>query len=499
MTSILFCSAEVAPFSKTGGLGDLANALPTALSTLVDDICVVTPAYRGAAERGLMPARKIARLQVDGFDQSIDILETRLGTTGVTCYLVDAGTLFDRAGGPYQDLDGRDYADNPLRFAVFCRAIVEIAMGRCDLGFRPDILHLNDWQTGLVPLLLRLEKSPPPSLFVVHNLQYQGVYSHAAYQQLKLPDDCFTPDGVEFHGNFSFIKSGLVYAERLVTVSPSYAEEIKTPAYGCGLDGLLRHRAEDLLGIINGIDSDTWNPATDPLIERCFDATSIDDKRFNKVALQTEFGLEARPSAMVAAHIGRLATQKGADLIIDAAQAMCADKDVQLVILGAGDHEIAASLTSLSASSRGAIAFREAFDERLAHRIEAGADLLLMPSRYEPCGLNQLYSMRYGTVPLVRRTGGLKDTVRCQAENDATGFCFDEFSRDALVDAWRDAVGVFRDEPARWRSLIRAGMSQDFSWRQSAIRYCDLYDELLGNVPGQTDSLSKAGMHEICP
>lgn len=480
MRRVLFCASEVQPFSKTGGLADLAGALPSALAALGHDVRIVVPGYRRTLQYCGESARAVASVRVAPADTPINILETRLPDTSVPVYIVDARPAFDRAGGLYLGPDNRDWPDNHIRFAIFSRVIVEIAMGRAGVDWQPQVVHCNDWQTGLVPALLARETKPPRSVFTINNLAYQGLFSHAQFLELSLPAALWSYDAMEFNGHFAFIKGGLVYADWLVAVSPSYAEEIKTPEYGCGLEGLLRHRADRLLGIVNGIDQRAWDPAHDRAIHTCYDADTVDLKVHNKCALQADLGLEQGASKILLANIGRLAHQKGAELISAVLPVLMQDVDVQFVMLGAGDPALERGLQDLTRRWPERMAFSTAFSESLAHRIEAAADIFVMPSLYEPCGLNQMYSMRYGTVPVVRRTGGLKNTVVCHdhgpSEQAPTGFCFDDATPEALLACIRRALQIYRKSPGTWRRLMAAGMRSDFSWKTSALEYSEIYN-----------------------
>lgn len=472
MTRVLFCSSEVQPLSKTGGLGDLAAALPRALHGLDCDVRIVTPAYRGALEQ-CGDARVVAGFALPQ-GGPVSVLEARLPDSGVPVYLIAAGGAFDRAGGPYLGPDGRDWPDNHLRFAAFSRAIVEMAMDRAGLDWRPQVVHCNDWQTGPVPALLAMEDGRPATVFTINNLAYQGLFTYEQFVELELPESLWSFDAMEFNGYFSFVKGGLAYSDWLVAVSPSYAEEIRTPAFGCGLDGLLRHRTDRLVGILNGIDEKAWDPAHDPALHSTYDRSSIERKLDNKLALQIRLKLRHSAEAVMLSNIGRLAGQKGAELIAGALPRLMSDPDVQFVVLGEGDPALAARFDKLARRWPDRMSFVAEFDEALAHQIEAAADIFLMPSLYEPCGLNQMYSMRYGTLPVVRRTGGLKDTVVCEGEA-ATGFCFDDASPEALVRTVRHAIALFREAPDAWRGMMIRGMAADFSWQRSAASYLSLY------------------------
>ncbi len=410
------------------------------------------------------------------------VLEGRLPGTDVVVYLVDAPRCFDRPGNPYSGPDGTDWPDNAQRFATFCRAIVELCQDRAGLDWRPDIVHCNDWQTGLVPALLSLESPRPASVFTVHNLAYQGLFDKSHFRTLGLPYTWWSMHALEFHGRLSFIKAGLVYADALTTVSPTYAAEIRTPEFGCGLDGLLEHRAAQLTGILNGADASVWNPASDPLLDTHFSRDSLRGKDANKQALQRVFDLPTAPRIPVFAHIGRLVEQKGIDMLLEILPELM-QRPLQLVMLGSGHAHLETALRAAQARYPQQLGMRIGYDETLAHRIEAGADAFLMPSRFEPCGLNQIYSLRYGTLPIVRRTGGLADTVvdTTPATLDAgtaTGFVFDSASPEALLASIDRALRLYALRTV-WTRVIKNAMAQDFSWTRSAQRYLDLYQSLI--------------------
>jgi len=480
---ILFVSSEVHPLMKTGGLADVSASLPRALQALGHDVRVLMPAYRDSLRTAHPLGVKLAAT-ADVAGQSLRLLETRLPDSRNRVWLLDCPALFDRAGNPYYDAAGNDYHDNPERFMLLCRVAALLAMGRLGLDWQPDVVHCNDWQSGLAPLLLREEANRPAVIFTIHNLAYQGVYPHYVFDRLGLPSRYWHADALEFHGNFSFIKGGLVYSDRITTVSPTYAREIQTAEFGWGLEGLLRHRSEVLSGILNGIDTRAWNPAQDPALAVNYSAASLDRKRPNKIAMQAEAGLDAEPDLPLFAFIGRLAEQKGIDLLVDALPYIV-QQPAQAVILGSGEARYESMLRELARKHPGDIALRLGYDEALAHRIEAGADVFLMPSRFEPCGLNQLYSLRYGTVPVVRGVGGLADTVtdvsrEALEDGSANGFVFWGADGAALAEAAQRAIRVYRDAPT-WRRLQLAGMKADFSWRHSARSYVALYEQALAD------------------
>ncbi len=398
-------------------------------------------------------------------------------------WLVACAPLFGRNGNPYVGADGTDWPDNAERFALFSRAITWLATHPEETDFRTDVVHLNDWQTGLAAALLQREAQPPPTVFTIHNLAYQGVYDRATFDALGLPPDLWSIDGLEFHGSMAFIKAGIAFANRITTVSPTYAAEIQTAEYGQGLDGLIRHRVSALRGILNGIDTSVWNPTTDPLLRARYTATNLERKLVNKRAVQAQLGLDPSDVPLLGV-VSRLAHQKGIDLILSLIDALVS-LPAQLAVLGTGDPAIERSLRNASAQYPGRVAHHTGHDEAMAHLIEAGADIFLMPSRFEPCGLNQMYSQIYGTVPVVRSTGGLIDTVRQVSGRSGTGFLFGPATPDALLEAIRNAVATSRNRHT-WRAIQRNGMAMDFSWRNSALRYLELYDELVSPaVPPQ--------------
>jgi starch synthase len=476
MSKILFVSSEAHPLIKTGGLGDVSGALPAALKRLRHTVRLVLPAYQQLLA-GAGKLKPVATVSVTGSLEPVRILEGTMPDSRVKLWLVDAPHCFDRPGNPYLGADGRDWPDNAERFATFCRVVVELAMDRAGLGWRPDVVHCNDWQTGLVPALLAREPDRPASVFTVHNLAYQGLFPWTTFAGLGLPADLWHMQAMEFYNQFSFIKGGLVYADCITTVSPTYAREISRPELGCGLDGLLRHRSDRLAGILNGADYDTWNPEQDKLIAHSYSPATLHHKCANKAALQARFELpqSGRP---VVGLVGRLVEQKGIDLVLRALPALV-KQDVQVVVLGTGDQAFEDALRDQAARYPGAIGCHIGYDEERAHLIEAGADMFLMPSRFEPCGLNQIYSLRYGTPPIVRRTGGLADTVvdtntETLAAGTATGFVFGEATEQALLEAVGRAVKLYR-QPKSWKRLMTTAMAQDFSWDTSARQYLRIY------------------------
>lgn len=481
---ILFVASEAYPLVKTGGLGDVLYSLPHALHTRGADIRLVLPGYR-ALLRQLDLVRILGWLDVRGAEGVVSarILETRHPDYAFPLWVVDCPALFDREGSPYVNESGRDWPDNAERFAVFARAAALLAQDALDLGWQPAVVHTHDWQTGLVAAFLAGQPGRPKTVFTIHNLAYGGHFPHSDFVRLQLPGHWWSPDGVEFHGGFSMLKAGIVYADAVTTVSPTYAAEICTPAFGCGLDGLLRSRQHKLHGILNGIDTAIWNPSTDAHLPAHYSAERIlPGKRRNKQALLERFLPHADDAAMQApllGLVGRLVEQKGIDWVLAAIPVLLAETDVRIVLLGSGQAVYEKKFVRLAKQHPDRLFVEIGYDEPLAHLIEAGADLFLMPSRFEPCGLNQMYSLRYGTPPVVFRTGGLADTVvdadaATLDDASATGFVFDTPDVAAFLAAIRRALDLYR-QPKQWRRLQQAGMRQSFDWSGSAGYYLALY------------------------
>jgi starch synthase len=476
---ILLCASEVVPFAKTGGLADVAGALPLALKALGHDVRVALPLYRMVKVKAGPLAARTNHLAIPLGTRTVEggVAETRLPGTEIPVYLVDQPEFFDRE--QLYQVDGRDYPDNLERFPFFARALLEALPG---LGFVPDVLHANDWQTALLcPYLSTLYRQTFPqtaTVFTIHNLAYQGIFPREQFPLLGLTWDHFVPDRLEYYGKVCLLKAGLVYAQYLTTVSPTYAQEIQTPEFGFGLEGVLQARKQDLVGIVNGIDPEEWNPATNRALAQTYTPQDLSGKAVCKHALQREQHLPERADAPLIGMITRLTDQKGLD-ILAAALPQLLSWDCQLVILGTGDPKYHHLLEQAAQQHPKRLRLRIAFDPALAHRIEAGSDLFLMPSRFEPCGLNQMYSLRYGTVPIVRKTGGLADTIvdatrEALVRGTATGFVFEAYTAEALLAAVQRALATYRNR-AVWRKLMETGMAQDFSWRRSAQAYVELY------------------------
>ncbi len=477
MKKILFASSEVHPLIKTGGLADVAGSLPRALAELSQDIKVILPNYQSLNKTE--EVRFISTVRVN--NQDANILETVLPGSDVTVWLVDCPAMFDTPGNPYVDESGNPWDNIADRFALFNRVVVEVAMNRAHLDWHAEVVHCNDWQTGLVPALLSIESNKPASVFTIHNMAYQGMFPENVFYDLNLPRQLWHPHGLEFHDMLSFIKGGLSYANRITTVSPTYALEIQTPEYGYGLEGLLSHKHEILSGILNGMDLNQWNPEKDTSISEPYNIQSLTNKIINKTSLQARSSLPVNKTIPLFGLISRLVDQKGIDLIIGCMSELV-EMPIQFVLLGSGDKSVEQKLLSFARLYPNKISVTIGYDEALAHQIEAGVDIFLMPSRFEPCGLNQMYSQRYGTIPIVRETGGLADTIedampKTLSNNTATGISFKEATPGALLEAIKRAMLLYSDKKT-WKKIQTAAMKKDFSWQNSAKQYLALYEQI---------------------
>jgi starch synthase len=483
---ILLASSEATPLVKTGGLADVASGLSAALNHIGQDCRLIIPGYPDVMEKAdqLTPHGKLA---IGGEKTPITLYHGSCGPHKVPLYVIDAPHLFNRTGNPYLSAQGLNWPDNAERFSTFCRGVVELALNRIEHDWRPDIVHANDWQTGLIAPLLAREEQRPATLFTIHNLAYQGLFDYETFLQLGLPEHLWSYHYLEFHGQLSFIKGGIALSDRVTTVSPSYAEEIKTAEFGYGLEGLLGHRKEHFSGVLNGIDYHEWDPANDRYIDTPYSAERFSDKISNKLALQREYGLPEDENIQLFGYIGRLVDQKGVDLILQVLPGIM-DAGAQMVMLGSGNRDLEHALEKISNRYHSRVGVFIGYDEGLSHRIEAGCDSFIMPSRFEPCGLNQMYSLRYGTVPIVRRTGGLADTVvdvnpTTLSNGSATGFVFENADAASLWDAVEHATNFYRRSATDWEILARTGMEQDFSWEASAQHYLELYQRAV-DEPG---------------
>lgn len=481
MRKVLYITSEAFPLIKTGGLADVAGSLPIALSNLSHDVHILLPAYPDVLRQV-----KKSRQLVTGtyYNLEVSLFETQLPGSQLKVWLVNCPAVFERPGGPYIDDKGRPWHDNALRFAIFCRVAVDIAMNKLGLGWQPDIVHCNDWQSGLVPALLELHKKRPATVFTVHNLAYHGLFDYQTFLDLGLPARLWKQDGLEFYGQMSFIKGGLAFADRINTVSPTYAREILRPEYGYGLDGLLLHRQDRLTGILNGIDSEVWDPETDQYLQTTYSKKTLTDKSINKTALQKQLGLPVDADIPLIGMVSRMVEQKGLDTILKGMQEILA-LPVQIIMLGTGEIHYEIKLAEWASKHPSQLKVIIGYKEPLSHQIEAGSDLFLMPSTFEPCGLNQLYSLRYGTLPIVRNVGGLADTVVDASEeniNNATanGFVVKEQTVSGLLATIERALSLYAQDKI-WHQLQVTAMEADFSWQSSAEHYTRLYEQALSD------------------
>lgn len=470
---VLFVTPEIHPLIKTGGLADVSGALPAALRELGVDTRVLVPGYpkvlAGARNKRLrhtfhdLPEADEARL-----------LSASLPGSGVPLLIIDCPLLYQRDGGPYQNPNGIDWPDNAQRFALLSRIGAILGGEASPLSFRPDIVHCNDWQSALIPAFLHfMPGKKAATVMTIHNLAFQGIFPPHVVAEVGLPPESFSIEGVEYYGNFSTLKAGLYYADHIATVSPTYAREIQQKALGFGMQGLLARRSNRLTGIVNGIDIGDWNPATDPHLAKGYDAGHMAGKAANKLALQEKMGLKRDPDIPLLGMISRITHQKGGDLLLEIAPQLL-QENVQIVLLGTGDTALENGFRNLAHAHPDKVGVTIGFNEGLSHLVEAGADMFLMPSRFEPCGLNQMYSQRYGTPPIVHATGGLTDTV----EDGVTGFIFSPITAETFLASIRRALAVYRDKQA-WSRIQRNAMTRDFSWEKSATDYLALYKAVL--------------------
>lgn len=483
---LLSVSAEMFPFVKTGGLGDVTGSLPHALAPYGVKVTTLLPGYP-AVMAALQERRKLA-YRPDILGHAATLWSGR--ARGLDLLVFDAPSLFDRPGNPYLCPDGQDWPDNGIRFAAFSRMAADIAQGQV-AAFQPDLVQAHDWQAGLVAAYLyhdRRAQAVPgrvvPVVQTIHNLAFQGRFPVADLARFGLPPEALSVEGCECYGAISFLKAGLYHADRITTVSPTYAHEIQTPEGGMGLDGLLRHRGERLEGILNGIDTATWNPASDRAVHFPYMVGDTVGRAPNKRALQAEFGLAADPDAFVIGIVSRLTTQKGIDLLATVMPRLLV-ANTQVIVVGEGDREIERSLAVLQRQFPGRVACHLNYSEELGHRVPAGADVLLIPSRFEPCGLTQLGALRYGAVPIASRVGGLADTIvdanpAAMARGGGTGFLFSPVDEETLVSAVNRARLLYRRQRVTWRQLQLNGAGYDVSWNAKAAHYVALFAELLG-------------------
>lgn len=483
---VLLAAAEIFPLVKTGGLADVVGALPGALISAGAEVRLVLPGLPAilAGVEGLETVCELGAMFGAG---RVTLRLGRIAHNGVSAYVIDAPYLYRRAGNPYQDGDGNEWPDNIQRFALLGWVAAHLAAGELDTDWTPEVLHAHDWHAALACAYVASHPGQRvATVFTIHNLAYQGLFPVQDFHLLGLPSRLMVSQGLEFHGNLSFMKAGLKFSQRVTTVSPNYAREIATEEFGCGLDGVIRVRGATVSGILNGVDASVWNPATDDSIPSVYSARSLKGKGVCKSALQQELGLHVDAKAPLLAVVSRLTSQKGLDLVLAALPTLMQGSTgggAQLAVQGNGDSALEAAFAAAAARYPGRVAVWLRYDEALAHRMMAGADAMLVPSRFEPCGLTQLYALRYGTVPVVRQVGGLADTVvdvtRESIQSDtATGFMFGQATTVGLDHALARALDAYRN-PALWRQLMLRGMAQNFSWDVAAAQYLSLYSELL--------------------
>jgi len=478
---ILFASSEVTPFAKTGGLADVSGSLPQALETLGHQVVIVMPLYRSVKEgkQNIKQVEKSLLVPFRGQNLDTKVFAAKIGKD-ISVYFIQREEFFDRSG-LYGTSQG-DYFDNSERFIFFSRSVLELSLS---LGFQPDIIHCHDWQTSLIPVYLKNIYMKNPSfqkahtVFTIHNLAYQGVFSKEIMPVSGLPLGLFSMKGLEYYGKMNFMKGGIVFSDVITTVSQKYAQEIQTPEYGYGLEGVLKDRSMDIYGILNGVDYTSWNPKTDPHIASPFDRKDFSGKRKCKEELIEIFELKGSDEFPIIGMISRLADQKGFDILAEAMDSLM-KLGFYLVILGTGDAKYEKQFAALGKKHPSRLGVKIAFDNVLAHKIEAGSDMFLMPSKYEPCGLNQMYSLKYGTIPVVRATGGLDDTIKefNPESQKGNGFKFKAYSSSDLVKAVKRAIYIHKNK-LLWTKLMANAMNEDFSWGKSAKKYEEVYKKAL--------------------
>lgn len=477
---VLYVASECAPFIKTGGLADVIGAVPKDLKQFGVDTRVILPAYPALAkllERGNI---------VQEFDNLLGGAASLVSVKakGVDLLLLNAPHLFNRVGNIYLNDNGQDWEDNHLRFGALCQVAAQVAQGSLT-DWSPDIVHCHDWQSGLVPAYLKqVDKPTPPCVLTIHNIAFQGLFDSSVIGKLGLSKDMFTSEGFEYWGKVSFLKAAIAYADKITTVSPTYARELMLPEFGMGLEGMMQSRAADLSGILNGIDTDIWDPINDRALTATYYARTLKRKAKNRAQVEARFGLDAldNPHAPLFCVISRLTTQKGLDLLVEVLPKMV-ERGARLALLGSGDKDLEAAFVAAAHQYKGKVGTVIGYDEKLSHILQGGADAILVPSRFEPCGLTQLYGLRYGTVPVVARTGGLADTVidaneAALADQCATGFQFAPITAIALDHAIDRACQLFKQQN-EWQAMMRRGMNHDVSWDKSAKTYFELYTGLM--------------------
>ena len=476
--NILFVASECSPFVKTGGLADVIGSVPKALEQLDHTIKILLPAYpdvSGWAQHGDV----LLELE-DLFGGPARVISVR--AKGLNLLLLEAPHLYDRKGTIYLDEEGFDWEDNPIRFGALSLIGAKIGLDGIG-GWKPDVVHAHDWQAGLVPVYMKQSgREAPPSVMTIHNIAFQGLFDGSVVQTLGLSGDMFNPDGFEYWGHAGFLKGGLAFADKITTVSPTYAQELLTPEFGMGLEGLLKSRKSDLVGILNGIDLSVWDPQEDPSLTKTYSAKSLKRKAANREWLEQQYGLASNPDAPLFGIVSRLTTQKGVDLLMEVIPTIV-ERGARLLVLGTGEKRLEEACLNAAQNAPENIAVKIGYSEDLAHKIQGGADAILVPSRFEPCGLTQLYALRYGTIPVVAHTGGLADTVidanaAALATKCATGIQFAPTTVEALDLAIHRTCNLF-SETKKWKAMMRRAMSQEVGWNQSAELYADLYKSLI--------------------
>ena len=473
---VLQVGAEIYPLIKTGGLADVLGALPQALCNRGADLRLLLPGLPGIID-AVLHARRVCQIGPVFGAARVTLLRAQMPYTQLPAYVIDAPFLYRRGGGPYQDRHGSEWADNLQRFGLLGWVAAQLAQGELDPDWRAEVVHAHDWHAAMSCAYLRAHPADEAaSVFTVHNLAFQGLFPHDDWALLGLSSRFMSPSALEFHGQLSFMKAGLKFADRVTTVSPSYAREIATPEFGVGLEGVIRGRGADVTGILNGIDTRVWDPAADTALAQRYSAQQMQGKAQCKAALQQQFGLAADPGTPLLGVVSRLSSQKGLDLVLSVLPEIVR-LGGQLVVQGSGEASLEAAFRMAAGAHPGRVGVLLGYDENAAHRLIAGADMQLVPSRFEPCGLTQMYGLRYGTVPIVRRVGGLADTVRDAGAGQGNGFVFDLAEPSALQQAITRAFELYRQRAA-WARLVQRGMGEDLSWHGPAQQYMALYEQL---------------------
>ena len=481
---VLFATSEIFPLIKTGGLADVSGSLPSALQNLGVEIRVLIPGYPAVLNK-LTNLQAIASLENLPVIHNAALMMGTIEDTQIKVMVIKSANLYERDGGPYSDPNGLEWLDNPLRFGILSKVAAILSGPHSPIpDWQPDIVHCNDWQTGLTPAYMKLvEHTTAKSIISLHNMAFQGCYAPSWLPTLALPSTHFTVDGFEYHGQLSFLKAGIFYADAVTTVSPSYAKEIQTAEFGFGLEGLLSKRGSEIKGILNGIETDEWNPETDSHLIKTYSATKLAGKKLVKSTLQDKLGLHIDASAPLLGVVSRLTHQKGLDMLAPILQELI-DSGCQLALLGSGESELENAFRHLAINNPGKVSVTIGYNEPLSHQIMAGCDMFIMPSRFEPCGLNQLYGLAYGTPPIVNATGGLADSVIDTnivtfKNKTANGFVMSEASPISLLHCIKQALNVFNNDPAAWQQIQRNGMTQNLSWDKSALEYLSAYQALI--------------------